>query len=59
LTPAILAMALALPLLVAGIRADDQDRAVPLDDAAALAHGLDGRTNFHLRSSSKNKGFHA
>src|SRR6266446_6534384 len=27
---------LALPLLVAGIRADDQDRAVPLDDAAAL-----------------------
>src|SRR5438309_825181 len=40
--------ALTLPLLVAWIRANDQDRALPLDDAAALAHGLDGRTNFHL-----------
>src|SRR5581483_4328801 len=38
---------LALPLLVPGIAADDHGRAVPLDDAAALAHGLDGRANFH------------
>ena len=37
----------ALPLLVPGIRADDHGRAVPLDHAAALAHGLDGRTDFH------------
>src|SRR6185437_16830625 len=41
---------LALPMLVAGVRANDQDRAVPLDDAAALAHGLDRRTYFHLRN---------
>ena len=39
----------ALPLLVTGIGADDHGRAVPLDHAAALAHGLDGRTNFHER----------
>ena len=39
--------ALALPLLVAGVRADDQGAAVPLDHAAALAHGLDGRSDFH------------
>src|SRR6266404_1781237 len=33
---------LALPLLVTGVRrADDHGPAVPLDDAAALAHGLD------------------
>src|SRR6266446_1617215 len=32
---------LALPLLVTGIGADDHGRAVPLDHAAALAHGLD------------------
>jgi hypothetical protein len=38
----------ALPLLVTGIAADDHGRAVPLDHAAALAHGLDGRTDFHL-----------
>jgi hypothetical protein len=37
----------ALPLLVAWVGADDHGRAVPLDDAAALAHGLDGRTDFH------------
>jgi len=36
----------ALPLLVPGIGADDHGRAVPLDHAAALAHGLDGRANF-------------
>src|SRR5439155_14788122 len=43
---------LALPLLVAGIRADDQERAVPLDDAAAFAHGLDRRTDLHRRNDS-------
>jgi hypothetical protein len=37
----------ALPLLVTGIAADDHGRAVPLDHATALAHGLDGRTDFH------------
>jgi hypothetical protein len=37
----------ALPLLVPRIGADDHGRAVPLDHAAALAHGLDGRTDFH------------
>src|SRR5215472_9791736 len=38
---------LSLPLLVPGVRADDHGRAVPLDHAAPLAHGLDGRTDFH------------
>jgi hypothetical protein len=37
----------ALPLLVTRIGADDHGRAVPLDDAAAFAHGLDGRAYFH------------
>jgi hypothetical protein len=37
----------ALPLLVTGIAADDHGRAVPLDHAAAFAHGLDGRADFH------------
>jgi hypothetical protein len=37
----------ALPLLVAWVAADDHGRAVPLDHAAALAHGLDGCTDFH------------
>ena len=37
----------ALPLLVTRIAADDHGRAVPLDHAAALAHGLDGRTDLH------------
>jgi hypothetical protein len=37
----------ALPLLVPWVGADDHGRAVPLDHAAALAHGLDGRTYFH------------
>jgi hypothetical protein len=40
----------ALPLLVPRIGADDHGRAVPLDHAAALAHGLDGRTYFHFSS---------
>jgi hypothetical protein len=38
----------ALPLLVPWVGADDHGRAVPLDHAAAFAHGLDGRTDFHL-----------
>jgi hypothetical protein len=41
----------ALPLLVPRVGADDHGRAVPLDHAAALAHGLDGRTDFHLSSA--------
>src|SRR3954467_13773912 len=39
---------LTLPLLVPWVGADDHGRAVPLDHAAALAHGLDGRAYFHL-----------
>src|SRR5919198_753548 len=41
---------LALSLLVTRIRADDQGRAVPLDDAAPLAHGLDGCSDLHAVS---------
>jgi hypothetical protein len=37
----------ALPLLVPRVGTDDHGRAVPLDHAAAFAHGLDGRTDFH------------
>jgi hypothetical protein len=37
----------ALPLLVPGVGADDHGRAVPLDHAAALAHGLDGWAYLH------------
>jgi hypothetical protein len=37
----------ALPLLVTRVGADDHGRAVPLDHAAALTHGLDGWTDFH------------
>jgi hypothetical protein len=43
----------ALPLLVPRIGADDHGRAVPLDHAAALAHGLDGRTDFHLSGACR------
>jgi hypothetical protein len=43
----------ALPLLVPRIAADDHGRAVPLDHAAALAHGLDGRTDFHLNGACR------
>src|SRR6188508_2975204 len=38
---------LTLPLLVAGVRADDHGSAVPLDHAAALAHRLHGRSDLH------------
>jgi hypothetical protein len=37
----------ALPLLVTGVGADDHGGAVPLDHAAAVAHGLHGGTDFH------------
>jgi hypothetical protein len=40
----------ALPLLVPWVGADDHGAPVPLDHAAALTHGLDGRTDFHLVS---------
>src|SRR5581483_9552238 len=38
---------LPLTLLVPRIAADDHGAPVPLDHAAALAHGLDGRSDFH------------
>jgi hypothetical protein len=43
LTPAMRAKrdSLSLPLLVPRVGADDHGLAVPLDHAAALAHGLD------------------
>src|SRR5581483_11480084 len=50
-------LALALPLLVAGVRADDHGRAVPLDHAAALTHRLHGRANFHGSDAPKRRGF--
>jgi hypothetical protein len=43
----------ALPLLVPRIAADDHGRAVPLDHAAALAHGLDGWTDFHINGAGR------
>ena len=39
----------ALALLVLGILADDHDLAMALDNLALLAHGLDGRPDFHLK----------
>ena len=39
---------LTLALLVLGVLADDHDFALALDDLALLAHGLDGRSDFHL-----------
>src|SRR5579872_4855700 len=38
---------LALPLLVAWVRADHHDPPVPADDLALLAHPLDARLHFH------------
>src|ERR687888_790588 len=46
---------LALSLLVARIRADDHGRAVPLDDAAPLAHGLDGCSDLHAYKTAPGK----
>ena len=43
----------ALPLLVPRIGADDHGRAVPLDHAAALAHGFDGGTDFHISGAGR------
>ncbi len=39
---------LTLALLVLGVLADDHDFALALDDLALLAHGLHGRSDFHL-----------
>src|SRR3954453_2205560 len=48
LTPAIRAIRyLALTLLVAGVLADDEHRAVAADDLALLAHRLDRRSYLH------------
>jgi hypothetical protein len=49
LTPAIRAksLSLSLPLLVARVRANDQDFSVPLDHAAAVTHRFDGSSDFH------------
>ena len=38
----------ALTLLVLGVLANDHDFALALDDLALLAHGLHGRSYFHL-----------
>src|SRR5687767_122314 len=45
-TPAMRAT-LSLPLLVSGVRADDEDPAAALDHAAAVTHRFDGRSDFH------------
>jgi hypothetical protein len=37
----------ALPLLVAGIRTNDPDHTIALDQLAIAAHGLNRRSNFH------------
>src|ERR1700760_2070355 len=50
LTPAIRAT-LALPLLVARVLADHQDRPVAADYLALLAHRLDGSSNLHCSGS--------
>src|SRR5690349_25175433 len=47
LMPAMRAIPLPLPLLVAGIGTDDQHRSVAADDLALLAHGLDRRSDLH------------
>ena len=39
----------ALPLLMLGVLADDHDLAMTLDDLALFAHGLYGRSDFHLK----------
>src|SRR5438552_13945371 len=57
-TPAIRAKSLlyavlfsTLALLVARVGADDHGAPMPLDHAAALAHGLDGRADFHEKKA--------
>src|SRR5262249_16539501 len=42
---------LSLPLLVSGVRADDQHVAVPADDPALLTHRLHARSNLHCKDS--------
>jgi hypothetical protein len=58
LMPAMRAMPLPLPLLVAGVRADHQDRAMAADDLALLAHRLDRRSDLHcfLSKTSEKEG---
>src|SRR5438093_13388027 len=47
-TPAMRAMVLlALPLLVTGVRADDEDLPAPADHPALVAHLLHRRMNLH------------
>ena len=41
---------LTLSLLVLGIFANDHDSALALDDLALLAHGLDRRSDFHVKN---------
>lgn len=40
-------MALALPLLMSGVGADDHDAAVALDDSAVVTHFFDAGSNLH------------
>src|SRR5262249_47682835 len=47
----------ALPLLVSGVLADDQDRAIAADDLALLAHRLYGSSNLHRSGSRSKTGF--
>ena len=42
---------LTLALLVLGVLADNHNAALALDDLALLAHGLNGRSDFHFISS--------
>src|SRR5437899_667341 len=52
-TPAIRAMPLPLPLLVARVRADDHHDAAATDHLALLAHLADARTYLHRSSVSQ------
>ena len=42
---------LALSLLVLGVFANNHDFSLALDDLALLAHGLHGRSDFHVFTS--------
>jgi hypothetical protein len=46
--PTLVKKLLTLALLVLGVLADDHDFAFALDDLALLAHGLHGRSDFHI-----------
>src|SRR6267154_2022211 len=49
--------ALALPLLMAGIRADHQNASMTADDLAFFAHRLDRGSYFHVRPSVRRSKF--